>query len=92
MIGSALNAKKNKGKKISSETADRLFAGFKERLSRVPSYEEFGADVALVLLFGSYFSREPEVGDIDVAVLTTRRANYDKRANELRQAGKGQTS
>lgn len=87
-IESPLNGKKNKGKKISLETADRLFAGLKERLSRVSSYEEFGVDVALVLLFGSYFRREPEVGDIDIAVLTTRRANYDKQVNELRQAGK----
>ena len=87
-IESPLNAKKNKGKKISLETADRLFTGFKERLSRIPSYEEFGVDVSLLLLFGSYLRREPQVGDIDIAVLTTRRANYDKRVNELRKAGK----
>ncbi len=87
-IESPLNTKKNKGKKISLETADRLFTGFKERLSRVTSYEEFGVDVALVLLFGSYFRREPQLGDIDVAVLTIPRANYDNRVNELRQAGK----
>lgn len=87
-IESPLNAKKNKGKKISLDTADRLFTGFKVRLSRIPSYDEFGVDVSLVLLFGSYLRREPEVGDIDIAVLTTHRANYDKRAKQLREAGK----
>jgi hypothetical protein len=89
-IESPLNAKKNKGKKISLETADRLFTGFKERLSRIPSYEEFGVDVSLVLLFGSYLRREPEVGDIDIAVLTTRRANYDARIKETSASGKKQ--
>jgi predicted nucleotidyltransferase len=83
-----LNAKKNKGKKISLDTADRLFTGFKEPLNRIPSYDEFGVDVSLVLLFGSYLCREPEVGDIDIAVVTTHRANYDKRAKQLREAGK----
>ena len=62
-IESPLNPKKNKGKKISLETADRLFGGFKERLSRAPSYVEFGVDVPIVLLFGSYLRREPQVGD-----------------------------
>jgi predicted nucleotidyltransferase len=57
----------------------RKLKGFKERLSRIPSYAEFGVDVSLVLLFGSYLCREPEVRDIDIGVLTTRR--------ELRQKG-----
>ncbi len=87
-IESPLNAKKNKGKKISLEAADRLFTGFKERLSRVACYTDFGVDVGLVLLFGSYLRREPQVGDIDIAILTIPRANYDTRVNELRQAGK----
>lgn len=65
-IESPLAKKRNKGKKISLDAADRLFAGFEERLNRLPSYEEFGAAVSLVLLFGSYLRREPEVGDIDM--------------------------
>src|SRR5260370_822098 len=53
-LESPLTKKRNKGKKISLDTADRLFAGLQERLNRLPDHEEFGVSVPLVLLFGSY--------------------------------------
>jgi predicted nucleotidyltransferase len=87
-VESPLSKKKNQGRKISLDTADRLFTGFKERLMRVSFHEEFGVDVALILLFGSYFRREPEVGDIDLAILTTHRPNFEERAKQLRVAGR----
>ena len=85
-LQSPLAKKKNKGKKISLDTADRLFAGFEERLNRLPDHEEFGASAPLVLLFGSYLRREPEVGDIDLAVMTVPKANHDLRMEQLIQA------
>jgi predicted nucleotidyltransferase len=91
-IESPLLKKRNKGKKISLETADRLFAGLKERLNRLQSYEEFGVSVPLVLLFGSYLRREPEVGDIDLAVLTIPRPNHEDRRKALFEAGRFKSS
>jgi hypothetical protein len=83
---SPLTKKRNKGRKISLDSADRLFAGLQERLNRLPSHEEFGVAVPLVLLFGSYLRREPEVGDIDLAVMTIRKSNFDVRRNQLNKA------
>jgi predicted nucleotidyltransferase len=85
-LESPLLKKKNKGKKISLDTADRLFAGFEERLKRLPEQKEFGVAVPLVLLFGSYLRREPEVGDIDLAVMTEHLPNYELRIKQLNEA------
>jgi predicted nucleotidyltransferase len=82
-LESPLLKKHGKGKKISLDTADRLFAGFKERLNRVPDHEEFGVTVPLVLSFGSYLRREPEVGDIDLAVMTLAKPNDEARVKQL---------
>jgi predicted nucleotidyltransferase len=78
--------KRNQGKKISLEAADRLFSGFTERLNRLPHHEEFGVAVPLVLSFGSYLRREPEVGDIDLAVLPLPKPNHKVRMRELNDA------
>jgi predicted nucleotidyltransferase len=87
-----LNKKRNNGRKISLDAADRLFTGFREQLSRLEQHEEFGFTVPLVLVFGSYFRREPEVGDLDIAVLTMRRSNWETRREQLAEAGKSGTS
>lgn len=92
IIESPLLKKKNKGRKISLDTADRLFTGLKERLNRLPDYEEFGASVPLVLLFGSYLRREPEVGDIDLAVMTIPKPNHEDRRKALFEAGRFNSS
>lgn len=91
-LSSPLNKKRNKGRKISLDAADRLFAGFRERLSRLDQHKEFGFTVPLVLVFGSYFRREPEVGDLDIAVLTIRKSNWDTRREQLAKAGKSGSS
>jgi predicted nucleotidyltransferase len=80
---SPLTKKRNKGKKIILDTADRLFAGFQERLNRLTDHGEFGVSVPLVLLFGSYLRREPEVGDIDFAVMTIDNSNYELRKKQI---------
>jgi predicted nucleotidyltransferase len=85
-IESVLTKKRNKGRKISLDTADRLFAGLQERLNRLPDHEEFGVAVPLVLLFGSYLGREPEVGDIDLAVMTMPKPNHEIRRKQLNKA------
>ena len=91
-LSSPLNKKRNKGRKISLDAADRVFTGFRERLSRLAEHEEFGFTVPLVLVFGSYFRREPEVGDLDIAVLTIRKSNWETRREQLAKAGKSGTS
>jgi predicted nucleotidyltransferase len=91
-LESPLLKKRNKGKKISLDTADRLFVGFQERLNRVSDHEEFGVAVPLVLLFGSYLRREPEVGDIDLSVMTLPKPNHEVRKKELIEAGRFSSS
>jgi hypothetical protein len=90
-VPSPLDKKHNKGRKISLDAADRLFVGFRERLSRLDQHEEFGITVPLVLLFGSYYRREPEIGDLDLAVLTIDKSNWDTRREQLAAAGKSGT-
>lgn len=81
VLESPLATNRNKGKK-----ADNVFAGFEERLKRLPDDEKFGTAAPLVLLFGSYMRREPEVGDMDLTVLTIPNANHETRKMELNAA------
>lgn len=89
-VESPLASKRNKGRKIALDTADRVFAGIQERLNRLPDHEEFGVAVPLVLLFGSYLRREPEVGDIDLVILTIPKPNHEIRRKQLSKARRSQ--
>jgi hypothetical protein len=56
--------KENKGRKITLPVADRQFASFPDRIHEVNSNHDFGIEVPLAILFGSYMRREAKVGDI----------------------------
>ncbi len=82
--GLMLLNKKNKGRKIKRQTAARICAEMLERIQEINSNPMYGCNVPLVVVFGSYIRPEVEnVGDIDIAFLTTRRKHYTKRAEEL---------
>lgn len=95
LLGRAL-AGASAGKPIKRATADRLLAGFLERVDRVNSDPYYLFRVEHAVVFGSYLSDAEALGDLDVAIhLERKEADWDKhvalenaRIGEARDAGR----
>jgi predicted nucleotidyltransferase len=60
---------KRKARRLHRGTGDRAFASFRERLAQVNAADApYAYRVKTVVLFGSYATDTPRVGDVDVAV------------------------
>lgn len=62
------------------DTADRMVEALRQRIYRVNESEQLAFRVRVAVLFGSYLSKAPMIGDIDVAIeLKARLRNLDKQ-------------
>jgi predicted nucleotidyltransferase len=78
-IGNSL-AEANAGKPIKRKTAERLVKQFLERVERINDSGEYAFQVKQVIVFGSYVSDNPDLGDIDFAItLKPRYSEQDKQ-------------
>ena len=67
-------------KPIKRETAKRLVKQFLERVERINDSGEYAFQVKQVIVFGSYVSDRPDLGDIDFAItLEPRYSDQDKQ-------------
>lgn len=68
-------------KPIKRSTADKVLREFMERVQQVNRDEHFLYHVAKVVVFGSYLSSKPELGDVDLAVeLRPKHADRDRQS------------
>jgi predicted nucleotidyltransferase len=71
-------------KPITRKTAERLLQEFLQRVEKINSSDEYAYYVKRVILFGSYLSNKPTLGDIDLSlVLEYRDDDPEKRSKHL---------
>lgn len=95
MLGRSL-AGASAGKPIKRGTADKLLAGFLERVERVNADSYYLFRVAHVVVFGSYLTEAEVLGDLDIAIhLEAKEADWEKhvaredaRISEAHEAGR----
>jgi hypothetical protein len=74
MQGNAIaNAKA--GKPITRRTADRLVEEFLVRVNEINACDDYVFRVTQVVIFGSYLSDSPTLGDVDLSIILSHR--YD---------------
>lgn len=76
-------------KPITRKTAERLLQEFLQRVEKINSSDDYAYYIKQVIIFGSYLSDNPTLGDIDLSlVLKFRDDNLDKRSKHLEERTK----
>ena len=95
MQGNAVaNAKA--GKPITRRTADRLIEEFLTRVNEINACDDYAYRVVQVVIFGSYLSDSPTLGDVDLSIELSHRCddpqeherNWEARIQHALQEGR----
>ncbi|TMC23321.1 MAG: hypothetical protein E6J34_03460 [Chloroflexi bacterium] len=82
--GNALaNAKAEKP--ITRRTADRLIKEFLERVQTINACNDYAYRIAQVIIFGSYLSDSPTLGDVDLSIKLSHRYDDAQKQTHMRE-------
>ena len=72
-------------KPIKRSTADKLIQEFLQRIKEINGSNDYAYRIKRVLIFGSYLSNSPTLGDIDLSIELEHRYNDPKQREEHRK-------
>lgn len=72
-------------KQIKRKTAEKLLEGFLDRVNLVNDADDYLHKVTKVIIFGSYLSDRPYIGDIDIAIQLERKVNNSDEFMRLQE-------